>query len=216
MSSRHIRKARGLKAYLLRFCELTSDFLGVTQGKQSRIIRRHSLLRTTVLHFVILGVPFLLILKPRLRLLHLQQNIDKLRIPNRDGLPFPHQRLQLLPPLHLLRRICLYPQLFHQHTTPLHGALPVLRCQLFHNPIHIVRLLPPHLVRTMTDLGSDLVREQDRERLIAARPRRTRQLVQKASRDAQLDQRVLKVITVAQEAALEDEGVDGRFEEVFG
>lgn len=135
--------------------------------------------------------------QPLLRILNLEQDIDQLRVAHRHRLAFPQQRLERPLPLIALRLLNLFPHLLHQLIIAFHYLRAVLPRQLAHNPIDVVRARMTQRMRRVADLRARTVREERRERNVAARARRLPQRIEKRARDRELHDRVLVVLAVA-------------------
>jgi len=150
-------------------------------------------------------------------LLYLDEDVDEFGIAHGDRFAFPQQRLELslvAAPLRTGARFV--PQLLHQPVVPIDDLRAMLRRLLPDDLVHVIRLGVAQLVGAITNLGPDLVRKVGRERLVAAGLGALRELVEDAPRDAQLRERVLKLVPIAQEAAVQDERVSRHLEQVFG
>ena len=150
-------------------------------------------------------------------LLYLDEDVDEFGITHRDRFSLPQQRLELslvAAPLRTGARFV--PQLLHQPVVPIDDLRAMLRRLLPDDLVHVVRLGVAQLVGAIANLGPDLVRKVRRERLVAAGLGALRELVEDAPRDAQLRERVLKLVPVAQEAAVQDEHVRRHLEQVCG
>ena len=157
-------------------------------------------------------------IEPRLRLLDLQQHVNQLGIAHVHRPTLPLQNLERLPRRRAApstRRAALRPEPLDERRAPIDDLVLVFPRHLVHDRVHVVRLGPAELVRAVANLGPDLVREERGERLIAARRRGRGELVQEEPRHRELDQPVLEFVSEAEEAAVQDEGVHERLEEVF-
>ena len=228
-SVRDRRKEEPCFTDVLSLDQLARDVLCVAQGEQNVVIRRNTTLgypsspRPSLLLFLTLRR------RPRnfralltqldFTLLHLDEDVDELGITHRDRFSFPQQRLELPPPVAGPLRTggarCV-PQLLHQRVVPIDDLRAMSRGLLPDDVVHVVRLGVAQLVGAITNLGPDLVRKVRRERLVATGLGALRELVEDAPRDGQLRERVLKLVPVAQEAAVQDERVGRHLEQVFG
>lgn len=211
---------------VLSFDQLARDVLRVAQGEQNVVVRGNTTLgyppspRPSLLLFLTLRR------RPRdlrallsqldFTLLYFDEDVDEFGITHGDRFSFPQQRLEL--PLVAARRPSAHfvPQLLHQPVVPIDDLRAMPRRLLPDDIVHVVRLGVAQLVRAITNLGPDLVGKVRRERLVATGLGALRELVEDAPRHAQLRERVLKVVSVAQEAAVQDERVRRHLQHVFG
>ena len=150
-------------------------------------------------------------------LLYFDEDVDEFGITHGDRFSVPQQRLEL-PLVAPLRTSAprFVPQLLHQHVVPIDDLRAMPRRLLPDDIVHVVRLGVAQLVSAITNLGPDLVGEIRRERLVATGLGALREFVEDAPRHAQLRERVLEIVPIAQEATVQDERVRRHLEQVFG
>ena len=148
-----------------------------------------------------------------MRLLHLQQHVDQLRITDWHRFALPQQLLE--PALVLPSRPALLLQACKDGVAVLHQSVPVLRRNVRDHGIDVVCLVPAKLVGGITNLRPNLVRKRNGEGLRTTGRRGSREGVEQAARDAQLHERVVELVALPEEAAVQDEGVRRDLREVL-
>jgi uncharacterized protein (DUF2384 family) len=143
--------------------------------------------------------------------LHTQEHVDELWVSDRNRLVLPHEYVELAARLVGTPASRLSLDALHERVIPGHQLRAVLFAEVLDQAVDIVGAVRAELMCTVPNFGADVVPEKRVQSLVPRAARSLAELIEQASRNAELVQRVLIVGAVPKEAAVRDDGVDRRF-----
>jgi hypothetical protein len=153
--------------------------------------------------------------KARLPILYFQQNINKLRVSHWDGLALPNDPLKLLLRLAQARSLELGLEFSEEAVVFFNDRVFLGGSKLSDNAVDVIRLGVPHFMSAVTYFRTYFICEKNGEGLIATCRGCTCKRVQKAAGDAKLDQGVVELIAISKETTVDDDSIDGGFDQVL-